>query len=1021
MNVDWKFSKLAWGHGLKEALANNLQNGKDVTAVDYDDTQWELVSVPHAINAHDSYDGHAIDAGEGSLYRGWMAYRKRFTLPKGKHFFLSFEAIRQTQYVYVNGKLVGYYEAGTAPTGYDLTTFVKSGENLICVVTDNTSGRGMKDYSAESLNEPGDWAGTSYQWNGSDFNPVQGGLTGNVILHVKEHDDYITLPLWANLKTKGVYVWFDGEIHVEAEVRVGNALRQANANEIKWQVVGLKAGERPKLWSPDTPYLYDVKVQLLAANGQDVFDEVKVTTGFRTVGYDKDRGVLINGKPTWLPGYAQRSTSSWAAIGVAPDWLNDYDMNLVRESKANFIRWMHITPKPSLVRACDKMGVVNACPAGDKENEVTGRHWEHRVDAMRNAIIYFRNSPSILFWEAGNNRISAEHMKEMVALKRELDPNGGRFMGCRTISDPDVIAEAEYAGTMLNRHASRAYDSMRKLNKYMPIMETEYAREESAGRLWDRFTPPDFNFNCKRLASGAKKAGFNCYDMTQEEFAQANANGYQEFYGHRASGRNEKYYAACAALCWTDCNQHGRNSDTENCRSSGRVDAVRLPKENFYVHQCFYSQTPQIKILGHWNYPKKTADNYWYNEQVNDGNVIAYTGARKQRDPEHKTVIVVSSLHATEIELLVNGKSVGLAKSPRKDNIFLWEFPNVDVTASGVCEAVARDAKGAVIARDRLETVGAAAKLQLSVMIGPKGWRADGSDIAVVDLKLIDKAGRILPLADDKVTFTLDFKADKTAADHGRPAGNLSPIFMGGWNSGTFDETSPIGKDWVKLEHGVNRVFIKAGRAAGKAKLTAKLANGLSASAELELKPVIVKGGLLLEPQQSLARNVRDYTVKNPVTPIRDVRGIASMAKYQVRVNGAPVDFGKRGAFKPDDATGVCCAYEPLLKAIKAAGADFEYTYDQRRIINKKVRKFSATPHVPSVTIRVNGRTIDAFAGVTVIFEDNGADKNLTNFEMTGDRRNPLVGEIGPLLGYIPGLEVRIDEKGRKVEIGVRK
>ena len=990
MNVDWKFTKLNWAVGLPAALAANQKDGKDVFAVDYDDSAWETVSVPHAVNAHDSYDGRAVDAGEGSLFRGWMAYRKRFTRPAGKHFFLEFEAIRQTQYLYVNGKFVGFYEAGTAPTGYDVTAFLKDGENLVCLLTDNSSGRGMKDYSAESRDVPGDWKGASFQWNGSDFNPVQGGLTGNVRLHAKANDSYITLPLWANLKTKGVYVWFDGEVHVEAET-VGRGT-------IKWEI--LNKDTPLKLWSPDTPHLYDVKVQLV--DGDQVLDEVVVRTGFRTVAFDREKGLTINGKPTWLPGYAQRSTSGWAAIGVAPDWLNEYDMDLVRASKANFVRWMHVTPKPSLVRACDATGVVNVCPAGDKENETSGRQWEQRVEAMRNAIVYFRNSPSVLFWEVGNNKVSAAHMKEMADLKRALDPHGGRLIGCRTISDPDVLAEADYAGTMLNRHADAALRSMKKLGRWMPIVETEYAREECARRLWDRYSPPDFDFVCKRLSSGAKKTGYNCYDLTQEDFARQNAIGYQEFYGNRATGALGGGYVACAALCWSDCNQHGRQSDTENCRVSGRVDAVRLPKESFYVHQCFYSRTPQVKILGHWNYPKKTADNYWYREKVNDGKEIAPTGQRVQRDPEHKTVFVVSSLHAPEIELFVNGKSVGLQKAPCKDNVFLWEFPNVDVTASGFVEAVARDAKGATIAHDRIDTVGAAAKLVMTATTGPEGLRADGSDIAFVDVKLVDAAGRVLPLANDKVTFALEGPA----------------TFMGGWNSGTFDETSPVGKNWVNLELGVNRVFVKAGRAAGKIRLVATCANGMKAEVELVSKPVALAGGLMAEMPQTAPLNARDYTVKDPMLFVRDVRGAAGALRYTVEVNGTPVDFGKGFAFKPDDATGVCCAYEPVVKALKAAGADFDYVYDPKKV-RKPMRKFATNIYVPALTLKAGGRTIDAFAGVTVIFEDNGKDKNLTNFEMTGGKKAPLVGELGPLLGYIPGLSVQTDDKRRLVRITI--
>ena len=1036
MNVDWKFSKLDWGLGLKAAIDANMKDGRPVYAPDYDDSSWETVSVPHAVNAHDTYDGHASDAGEASMFRGWMAYRKAVTVPSGRHFFLEFEAIRQTQYVYVDGKLVGFYEAGTAPTGYDLTKFVAPGKTaLVCVVTDSSSGRGMKDYSAEYAEEPGDWKGTKYQWNGSDFNPVQGGLTGNVRLHAKPGDAYITLPLWANLGTKGVYVWADGfdvakgeaTIHVEAEAENGGAAAGLKFSlDGKAALGGLKddgkksgqdgrvtfcASARAKglrFWSPDTPWLYDVRVQIVSAEGKTL-DETTVRTGFRQVSYDREKGLAINGVQTWLPGYAQRSTSSWAAIGVAPDWMNDCDMDLVRRSNANFIRWMHVTPKPSLVRACDKTGVVNVCPAGDKENDVAGRQWEQRVEAMREAIVYFRNAPSILFWEAGNNQITPAHMKEMRELKEELDPNGGRFMGCRTLQTADQVAEAEYVGTMIHRQDVKAYDAMKKLGKFMPIVETEYCREESARRLWDRFSPPDFNFSCVRLSSGAKAWMYNCYDMTQEEFALSNmgpSDGYSYFYGNRASGRLGKFYTACAMLCWTDCNQHGRNSYTENCRSSGRVDAVRIPKESFYVHRCMYSQTPQVKILGHWNYPKKTADNYWYNEKVDNGKEISYTGERRQRDPGHKTVYVVGSLQVASVELFVNGKSKGVAKEPAK-GLFGFEFPDVDVTESGYVEAVAKDADGNEIARDRIDTVGAAAKFVMAARVGPDGFRADGSDIAMVDLKLVDANGRVLPLANDRVEFELTGDA----------------TFMGGWNSGVFDKDSPIGKNWVNLELGVNRVFVKAGRKAGKVVLKAKCANGMSAQVEIDSVPVEVAGGLMREMPQERAKNASSYEVRNPVPPVRDLVGRAGAVPYKVFVDGEEVAFPKgAGAFKPDASTGVVCPYEPVLAAIKAAGASVEYTYNPKKIpSNKKyLRRISPTPYRATLTCRAGGKEIDAVAGLTVLFEDNGREKNLTNYEMTGDK-GVLAGELGPLLGYIPGLEVATDGNGRKVDIKVKK
>ena len=147
-------------------------------------------------------------------------------------------------------------------------------------------------------------------------------------------------------------------------------------------------------WSPDSPNLYDVYTVL--KNGDTVIDVQKTTTGFRKVEYDiNNGGLLINEKPVWLTGYAQRSTNEWAVIGVANDWLQDLDMQWVKESNSNFIRWMHVAPKPAQIRSGDKYGVVSAAPAGDKEGDTTGRAWDQRVEAMRDTMIYFRNSPSV--------------------------------------------------------------------------------------------------------------------------------------------------------------------------------------------------------------------------------------------------------------------------------------------------------------------------------------------------------------------------------------------------------------------------------------------------------------------------------------------------------------------------------------------------------------------------------------------------------------------------------------------------
>ena len=242
-------------------------------------------------------------------------------------------------------------------------------------------------------------------------------------------------------------------------------------NENLLNVLNLPAGTTTGVDGSDTfPVTYNDYMKAVETIASQNIRALVSTNKLENAFYEydiNDGGLKINDQPVWLTGYAQRSTNEWAVIGVANDWLQDLDMQWIKESNSNFIRWMHVAPKPSQIRSGDKYGVVSACPAGDKEADVNGRSWDQRVEAMRDAMIYFKNSPSVIFWEAGNNAVTAAHQQEMTDLKNTLDPNGERFCGCRTISSTDQIQAADYVGTMLNRHASNAKASMAAIKKYV--------------------------------------------------------------------------------------------------------------------------------------------------------------------------------------------------------------------------------------------------------------------------------------------------------------------------------------------------------------------------------------------------------------------------------------------------------------------------------------------------------------------------------------------------------------------------
>ncbi len=693
----------------------------------------------------------------------------------------------------------------------DLTDFVKFGdeENIIAVKVDNSN-----DYKEEAT-------GTEFEWMGRAFNPNYGGLNRNIWLRLTGKV-YQTLPLYENLQTTGVYTYgsnFDiqnktCDVNVESQVRNESGEQQSITlgvtvvgadgkvcAKLESDVSDLVSGQTEifktsgklsdaKFWSDESPNLYDVYCALSV--NDKVVDVQRIKTGFRRAEFKGSvgtGGVYLNDKFTWLTGYAQRSSDDWAGLGQAyPDWMHDYNAQLVRSTHANYIRWMHVSPQAVDVRACDKTGIIEVCPAGDKEKDVTGRQWEQRVEVMRDSMIYFRNNPSILFWEAGNNSISPEHLQQMVDLRKDLDPNGGRVMGCRTLNDSGSTPIAEYFGVMIGQDKRtdaltnksdlfRAYSIERR--DRAPFIETEDFRDEAARRFWDDFSPPHFGF---------KKGPNDTYSWNSETFCLAAAERYFAYDQKKISSTDPAHskWAGYASIYWSDSNADGRQDSSEVCRVSGKVDSVRLPKQAYYVYRVMQNPLPDLHIIGHWNYPTNTV----------------------------KTIYVAAN-HCDSVELFVNGKSQGVSTKPT--NGYIFTFPEIKFSPGSI-KAVA-SAGGKVLCVAEIKTVGEPKKLKLTPMVAPDGFQADGSDVALFDVEVVDANGQRCPADEARVDFKLDGPA----------------IWRGGYNSGKINS---INNPWLDTECGINRVAIRSTPTPGKITLTATRAGLEPAKVEIESKMV---------------------------------------------------------------------------------------------------------------------------------------------------------------------------------------
>ncbi len=695
----------------------------------FDDAAWKPVTLPRAWNEDDAFKKDIKDLSTGIAW-----YRKSFKLPvnaAGRKVFLEFEGVRQAGEFWLNGQPLGRHENGVMAFGFDLSELVRPAPavNVLAVRTDNSW-----DYKEQAT-------GQRYQWADRNFNANYGGLSKNVKLHVAGRL-YQTLPLFAGLGTTGVYVYaqdFDLAAHAatitaESQVRnetaapqtfryeiavrdmddkvvqrfLGEPLTAATGATVTARASGRVAGLN--FWSWGYGYLYTVATTLVV-DGQPV-DLVRTRTGFRSTAFARGM-VTLNGRVLQVHGYAQRTSNEWPAIGLSvPPWLSDFSNRLMVESGGNLVRWMHITPWKQDVESCDRVGLIQAMPAGDSEKDADGRRWEQRVEVMRDAIIYNRNNPSILFYECGNNGISETHLAEMKAVRDEFDPHGGRAIGARDMLGSKT---AEYGGEMLYLNKSAR----------IPLWQMEYSRDEGLRKYWDEFSPPFHPDGAGPLYNGQDA---RTYNRNQDSHAIENVVRWHDYW-HERPGTGTRVNAGGVNIIFSDTNTHHRGE--ENYRRSGEVDAMRLPKEGFFAHQVMWDgwvdvERPHAHIIGHWNYAPGTV----------------------------KNVSVVSS--AEQVELFLNGNLLGRGLQSSR---FLFTFDHI-AWQPGVLRATGCDAAGKQVCVAELQTAGEPAALRLKAITAPGGLKADGADLALVEVEVVDAQGRRCPTALNLVDFELTGPAE---------------------------------------------------------------------------------------------------------------------------------------------------------------------------------------------------------------------------------------------------------------------
>ena len=725
LDKGWKF---AFGHAADPAKdfgcgteyfnyltkASSIHNEGPYTAK-FDDVTWQEVQIPHdwvttlpyALEASHSHGYKTVGWKYPETSVGW--YRKTIVIPNddlGKRLMLRFDGIFRNARVWFNGFYMGTEPSGYATQVYDITPYVKYGnENLICVRADASleegwfyEGAGIyRDVWLEKMAE------VSVAPFGTFVYAEMNKPYDKAIIHIK------TEVTNSGLTTQQYEVeqrLFDAEGREVA--RADGHPNPLKAKETRSCQHMMKL-TNPHLWSTTDPYLY--KVETTVKVDGKVTDVHETKTGFRDIAFDAERGFLLNGEPLKLKGVNMHQDH--AGVGTAiPDALQAWRIRQLKKFGCNAYRASHNPMTPALLDICDREGILVI-----DENRLMGINEEH-LRLLERMIKRDRNHPCIILWSDGNeewgleNTIQgtrlAEAMREYTRLFDPTRPSTVANAGGR-----ELIKGLDVVG--FNYIVQNDVDNRKAANPSWKIVGTE----ETTGcgtRGW-YFNSPDYP---GRMVSMNR-------DTTHHHVENVIERGWQ-FYAERPW--------AAGLFYWTGFDYRGEPNPLKypaHDSEFGILDYCGFPKDEAYYLKSWWTDEPILHIFPHWNL------------QGHEGEEIdlwAYS-------------------NCDEVELIVNGKKLGRQPMPKNGHL-KWRavYQPGRVVAYGY-------KNGKHIMTQTIETTKPACQTMLKA--DRTELTADGRDVAVITVEVQDKKGRVVPDACPVLTFTLEGEGRILGAGNGDP------------------------------------------------------------------------------------------------------------------------------------------------------------------------------------------------------------------------------------------------------------
>ena len=753
-NRDWQF-----------ALTDQ---SADASAPAYNDADWRVLNLPHDWSIESDFsEEYPATPGGGALPGGTGWYRKTFTLPvsdQDKTIYIDFDGVYHNSKVWINGHLLGYRPNGYISFRYDLTPYLHFGSepNVLAVQADNSQQPNSRWYSGSGI-----------------YRNVWLVKTGRI------HVD-----LWGTSVTTPVVTTQQAEVQVEttlknttketARLQLVTTLLDPQGKQVARQLLDtsiqasgtlqltqLMEVANPELWSTRNPALYKA-VTTVSADNQPV-DDYETTFGIRTFRWDAATGFYLNDEPTKILGVCMHHDLGCLGTAVNRRAIQR-QLEIMQEMGVNAIRTSHNAPAPELLELCDEMGLLVQDESFDmwrrrKSPHDYAQHFDewHERD-LTDQVLRDRNHPSVFMWSIGNEVLEQWPNAAADTLSLEaanLILNAGHAIDESVLNDTAMSVQGLIAHSLAS--IVKRYDTVR------PV--TSGNNETSPGNLILRsgamdvigFNYHDYNFepfpenfpgqilHVSESTSGLMTRGFymmpsdsmyiwpvNWWDRFERPLHQCSS--YDNCHVPWGSTHEKSWYEVkrlphvAGTFIWTGFDYLGEPTPFWwPSRSSffGIVDLAGFPKDVYYMYQSEWTDQPVLHIFPHWNWEPGEMVDVW-----------AYYN------------------NADEVELLLNGKSLGSRSKTDSTFHVSWRVP----FTPGTLQAVSRKNGKEILTRE-IHTAGEPAAIRLipdRPMI-----QADGTDLSFVTAEIVDKDGNLVPCANPLITFTVEGDGFIAGTDNG--------------------------------------------------------------------------------------------------------------------------------------------------------------------------------------------------------------------------------------------------------------